>query len=40
MWFIRDFDRLKSEVEAIETLRDNNAWLCLKKQILKSLLRK
>jgi sulfur-carrier protein adenylyltransferase/sulfurtransferase len=27
MWFIRDPDRLKSEVAGIEALRDNNAWL-------------
>ena len=27
MWFIRDPERLKSEVAAIEALRDNNAWL-------------
>lgn len=27
MWFIRNPERLKSEIAGIETLRDNNAWL-------------
>ncbi|WP_363352300.1 ThiF family adenylyltransferase [Methylocystis echinoides] len=38
MWFIRNPDRLKSELEGIETLRDGNAWIgATTNRMLKSL---